>query len=85
MRSIAFKVAAVIAAAMRLWLGRFAWDYFDPNSPAFSFMQVQLKLFGDAMYELHANIGRWPSNLDDLAKTSLPAKSYVWRRNGDGV
>ena len=44
-------------------------------------MQYQLKLFGGAIYEYHASTGRWPSNLDDLAQTSLPAKSRVWRQS----
>jgi hypothetical protein len=57
MRSMSFKIAAVIAAAALLWLGRYAWDYFDPNSPAHLSMQVQLKLFGEATYEFHTNTG----------------------------
>jgi hypothetical protein len=77
MRSVSFRITAVIAAAVLLWVGRLAWDYFDPNSIAHQAMQIQLKLFGEAIYEFHANTGRWPVNLDDLAKTSLPAKSYV--------
>jgi hypothetical protein len=85
MRSISFRIAAVMAAAVLLWVGRFAWDYFDPNSIAHQSMQIQLKLFGEAMYEFHAKTGRWPANLDDLAKTSLPAKSYVWRETASTI
>jgi hypothetical protein len=85
MRSISFRIAAVIAAAALLWVGRFAWDYFDTNNIAHQSMQIQLKLFGEAMYEFHANTGRWPANLDDLAKTSLPAKSYIWRETASTI
>jgi hypothetical protein len=42
-------------------------------------MQLQLKLFGSAMYEYHGATGRWPTKVDDLAQTSLPQRSYVWR------
>lgn len=85
MRSTVVKIVAVIAAAALLWLGHFAWDYFDSNSPAHLSMQVQLKLFGAAIYEFHANTGRWPANLDDLAKTSLPEKSYVRRQTATAM
>jgi hypothetical protein len=61
MRSVSFRITAVIAAAVLLWVGRLAWDYFDPNSIAHQAMQIQLKLFGEVIYEFHANTGRWPS------------------------
>jgi hypothetical protein len=85
MRSNGLKIAVVVALVALLWLGRLALDYFDANSPAHLSMQVQLKLFGEAMYEFHANTGRWPNNLEDLAKTSLPAKSYVWRQTANAI
>ncbi len=43
-------------------------------------MQLQLKLFGAAMYEHHSLTGRWPNRLEDLARTSLPRKSRLWRQ-----
>lgn len=45
---------ALIAALAFFWVGRVTWDYFDPNSPANLAMQVQLKMFGSAMYEYHS-------------------------------
>lgn len=74
------KVLAVIVAPILLWVGRITWDYFDPDSPATPTMQVQLKMFGTAMYD-HSRTGHWPTSVDDLAQTSLPARSPVWRKN----
>ncbi|MBZ5590775.1 MAG: hypothetical protein LAP39_00955 [Acidobacteriia bacterium] len=48
-------------------------------------MQYQLKLFGSATYEYHAATGRWPASLDDLAQTSLPKTSYVWRQSAQPI
>jgi len=62
-----------------VWAGHFVWEYFDPGGTAHQTIQLQLKLFGSAIYEYHSVTGRWPSKLDDLAETSLPRKSYVWR------
>lgn len=75
------KVLTALAALVLLWFARLAWDYFDPTSIAHQSMQIQLKLFGAAIYEYHASTGRWPSALDDLAHTSLPLKSRVWRQS----
>jgi hypothetical protein len=79
-KSATLKVAAITGVFIALWLSRFAWDYFDADSPANAAMQVQLKLFGRAIYEYHSQSGRWPTSLDDLARTSLPQSSYVWRQ-----
>lgn len=48
-------------------------------------MQVQLKLFGAAIYEYHSQTGRWPSSVDDLAHTSLPERSHVWRQTAKAI
>ena len=39
--SFGLKAVASFAILLLIWLGRFAWDYFDPNSPASLSMQVQ--------------------------------------------
>jgi hypothetical protein len=36
------------------------------------------------VYEYHANTGHWPSQTDDLAKTSLPKKFRYWKQSLDG-
>ena len=63
-----YKLLAGLAVLILLWCAGVIQDYFDPHSIAHESMQVQLKLFGVAMYEYHA-------------ATSLPAKSYIWRQS----
>jgi hypothetical protein len=83
--SFQLKALALLGIFLLLWLGRFAWDYFDPNSPANLAMQDQLKMFGSAMYECHAQTGRWPTRVDDLSQTSLPTRSHVWRQTANSI
>jgi hypothetical protein len=65
MAAVKSKLFVVVGALVLLWFARLVWDYFDPNSIANQAMQVQLRLFGSAMYEYHAATGRWPTKLDD--------------------
>jgi hypothetical protein len=74
------KILAAAAVLLLGWFARLVWDYFNEGTIAHQAMQVQLKLFGAAMYEYHSATGRWPTSVDDLAKTSLPQRSYVWRQ-----
>jgi len=74
------KLLAAVAVVLLVWSAKFTWDYFDYSSVPHQAMQVQLKLFGAAMYEYHSATGRWPASLDDLERTSLPQRSYVWRQ-----
>ena len=72
----------LLAAGTLLLLGfaRLAYDYFDTGSPAHAAMQHQLKMFGAAIYEYHGATGSWPTRIDDLARTSLPQRSYNWQQ-----
>jgi hypothetical protein len=79
-RSLRHKLLAAVGVLLLIWIARFAWDYFDYNSVPHQAMQIQLKLFGAAMYEYHSATSRWPASLDDLEQTSLPQRSYVWRQ-----
>jgi hypothetical protein len=79
------RAVVILGIGFLLWAARFAYDYFDPNSPANLAMQVQLKMFGTAMYEYHTRTGHWPTSLDDLAQTSLPAQSRVWRQTANTI
>jgi hypothetical protein len=74
------KVLAAAGIAILLWCARLAWDYFDRGSIAHQAIELHLKLFGAAMYEYHSATGQWPSSLNDLARTSLPARSHLWRQ-----
>ncbi len=78
-------VLAIAALLLLLWCGHVAWDYFDPNSPANLAMQIQLKMFGSAIYEFHSHTGHWPTKVEDLSATSLPAQSYVWRKTANSI
>jgi hypothetical protein len=75
-----WKLLALIGVPLLVWCVKFTWDYFDYDSVPHQAMQFQLKLFGAAMYEFHATTGRWPASLDDLERTTLPQRSYVWRQ-----
>ena len=77
------KIAAAIAIILFIWSGKIVWDFFDTTSVPHQTIQLQLKLFGEAMYEFHSTTGRWPAKLDDLQRTSLPARSYVWRQTAE--
>jgi hypothetical protein len=77
------KAVLALGSLVLLWFAQIAWDYFDLNSPANLAMLVQLKLFGAAMYEYQSHAGRWPTKIDDLAQTSLPAQSNVWRQTAN--
>jgi len=54
MAAVKSKIFIVVGAFLLLWFARFVWDYFDPTSDANQSMQIQLKVFGSAMYEYHA-------------------------------
>lgn len=78
---LALKIFAGGILVVLVWCGGVASDYFDPNSIPHIAMRTQLQLFGEAIYEYHSSTGRWPTKLDDLQSTSLPAKSPVWRQS----
>lgn len=81
MKPIRILVFLVPLAWLSLWLIGVVQDYFNPHSPANASMQLHLKMFGSAIYEYHSQIGRWPTKVDDLAQTSLPARSPLWRQS----
>ncbi|MBV9623135.1 MAG: hypothetical protein JOZ14_04055 [Acidobacteria bacterium] len=81
----AAKIAAVVGLLALLYFARFAWDYFDPRSPANLSINDQLKFFGAAMYEYESTTGHWPQNVNDLAETSLPRRSHVWRQTAGAI
>src|SRR5436305_13181872 len=74
------KLLCSVALLVLVWVLRAGWDYLDKGSVAHQAMQIQLKLFGAAIYDYHSSTGRWPTSVDDLAQTSLPRRSYVWRQ-----
>jgi hypothetical protein len=83
--SASITFLALIAAIVLCWLGRVTYDYFDPNGPANLAMQAQLKMFGNAIYEYHSRLARWPSTIDDFAQTSVPMRSHGWRQTANTI
>jgi hypothetical protein len=41
--------------------------------------RLHLGYFGSSIYEYHEATGNWPTQIGDLALTSLPAKSPYWK------
>ena len=42
-------------------------------------VRLHLNLTGSSIYEYHAKTGQWPTQIGDLALTSLPTVSPYWR------
>lgn len=42
-------------------------------------IRLQLGLLGSSIYEYHEKAGHWPVRAEDLAQTSLPARSPYWK------
>jgi hypothetical protein len=42
-------------------------------------IRLHLRFFGSSIYEYRAATGKWPTQIDDLEKTSLPVTSPYWR------
>ena len=47
--------------------------------------QIYLRLYGEGIYEYHALTGKWPSKIDDLARTSLPLRYPHWWKAQLGI
>ncbi len=58
-----------------------AYNYQGVDRSDISYTQNYLRLYGSSIYEYHALTGKWPSKIDDLAKTSLSVKYPHWWEN----
>jgi hypothetical protein len=67
--------AVAIAVALVVFLGPFS----GVRDVAHEYAQLHLRLTASSIYEFHAATGKWPTQIDDLGKTSLPAKSPHWK------
>jgi hypothetical protein len=54
--------------------------YHDHTDVVHQAIQVWLRLYGDAIYEYDSITGKSPSQIDDLARTSLPQRFPYWRQ-----
>jgi hypothetical protein len=79
-----FKLVALIVAvviAVPLALSRFGII-----GLAHETTQLSLGQLGASVYEFHAQTGRWPASIDDLAQTSLARHNQHWESDlRDGV
>ena len=50
------------------------------NDVAHQVIRIWLEHFGSSIYEYYSQSGRWPSQTDDLAKTSLPQLCRYWKQ-----
>jgi hypothetical protein len=77
---------AILAAFILTALAAIAVAFINANGPLFGVtdaahesVRYQLDAVGSSIYEFHAKQGRWPSNADDLATTSLPITCPYWK------
>jgi hypothetical protein len=59
------------------------FQYLNRSDPAHQSIQVWLRYYSAAIYEYHSKTGQWPSQIDDIAKTSLPLRLRYWRQMVD--
>ena len=58
-------------------------QYFDHSDVVHQAIQIWLRLYGAAIYEYHSKTGKFPSQIDDLAKTSMPQQFRYWKQTLD--
>jgi hypothetical protein len=78
-RGILAVLAGTVAGILVLLRGPFA----GVRDVAHEAVRFHLDLYGASIYEYHAATGQWPTRSDDLALTSMPAKSPYWRHTLD--
>jgi hypothetical protein len=77
---MSFKwILAVFAGALAIALVFSRGPFSGVEDVAHEAVRLHLSLYGSSIYEYHATTGKWPRQIDDLEKTSLPAKSPYWR------
>jgi hypothetical protein len=54
--------------------------YLSRSDVSHQAIQLWLQIFGSSIYEYHFKTGEWPSQTDDLARTSLPQKFRYWEQ-----
>lgn len=75
-KGIIVVVAATIVAAIFMAFSPFS----GLREVAHESTQFHLRLFGSSVYEYHSRTGKWPTQIEDLAKTSLPVQSPYWKQ-----
>lgn len=67
-------VASVFTLALLVTIG-----FYSLSDIGHQAIRLHLQLYGASLYEYHGQTGRWPTQIDDLAQTSLPQKSPHWK------
>jgi hypothetical protein len=70
----------VLGIALLLALSMSIVRYLDRGNVAHQAIQVWLRLYADAIYEYRSITGQCPSQIDKLAKTSLPKRFPYWKQ-----
>jgi hypothetical protein len=70
-------VGAVVVAVVM------AYNHYGMKEMSDQSQQNYLRLYGSSIYEYHALTGKWPTQIDDLAKTSLPKRNPHWKAQLD--
>jgi hypothetical protein len=60
-----------------------AYNYQGVKEMADQSQQIYLRLYADSIYEYHTLTGKWPSKVDDLARTSLTLTNPHWKAQLD--
>ena len=72
-------ILAVVTGAVAIALVVIRGPFSGGTDVAHEAVRLHLNFFGSSIYEYHATTGKWPTQIDDLEKTSLPVKSPYWR------
>ena len=62
-----------------------AYNYHGVKEMSNQSQQIYLRLYGEGIYEYHALTGKWPTKIDDLARTSLPLRYPPWWKAQLGI
>lgn len=73
--SRARKIAIALGVVILLAAARF----YSLSDISHESIRLHLALLGSSIYEYHAKTGQWPARAEDLAQTSLPARSPYWK------
>ena len=72
-------IIAVVAGTVAITFVAIRGPFSGGTDVAHEAVRLHLNFFGSSIYEYHATTGKWPSQIDDLEKTSLPVTSPYWR------
>src|SRR6202521_1988397 len=75
----------IIGVGAVLVAGILAYNYYGVKEMSDQSQQNYLRLYGEGIYEYHALTGKWPSKIDDLARTSLPLRYPHWWKAQLGI